>query len=110
MTGLSFPGSPDVKIQPHKAKRRLKMKSPDGQGKRNFSLQGQTGWWEGANQQGHMLLLPDLKPQIKIPFFPFEKVDLSFTSHLLVWLRFDNKPLSLPQAWDFSYWPSLCGG
>nr|XP_008506175.1 PREDICTED: phosphatidylinositol N-acetylglucosaminyltransferase subunit Q isoform X2 [Equus przewalskii] len=41
MSELSFPGSqgPDVKIQPHKAKRRLKVKtnqrSPDSQGKRN---------------------------------------------------------------------------
>ena len=82
---MFFSGSqgPDVKIQPHKVKCTLKMKnnqkSPDCHRKRNSIF---TDFWEGINQQGHMLLhpysklqhilpLPNIKPQIKMPaFFP----------------------------------------
>src|SRR3712207_1098950 len=95
MSGLSFPKiqGPDVKIQ---------------------SSMPNTGWWEGANQQGHMLpppptktpahaLLPLPKVQDKDPYlFPFWEADVSSNSHLLTWLPFnDNKPSFLATSPEF---------
>ena len=85
MSELSFPGiqGPDVKVQPHEARRRL------------VGRHQPTG--------SHAPPLLPKTPDKNLYLFPFKEVDLSFNSYLLVWLPIVNKAPFLATSLMFQF-------